>query len=131
MVWNGPRAISQEPRSRCCSTVLVAYGSIPRGGVIDVTLGKSRIRSQVHPGRQRPDDAPAAQFHGKQCGQCEEAIDAHAIQPILTVLLLAEEAGMVLSAVQTEISLVYTAVMAPPNKRLNRFVCCLRALLQR
>jgi histidine phosphotransferase ChpT len=44
-------------------------------------------------------------------GHVEEQIDAHTIQPYYTVLL-ADEAGMVLKAEQTEESLIYTAEMA-------------------
>ena len=43
-------------------------------------------------------------------GQVEEAIDAHAIQPYYTVML-AEEAGMTLTAVQNPEDMVFTAEM--------------------
>ena len=43
-------------------------------------------------------------------GQVEEAIDAHTIQPYYTVML-ADEAGMTLSAVQTPEEIVFTAEM--------------------
>lgn len=112
IIWNGPRAIIAKNRVKLLlNLLLVAYGSIPRGGSLEVTLenpefdAKFTIQAKGRMMRLPP------KFMEINSGKVEEAVDAHTIQPYYTVML-AEEAGMVLSATQTEDALVYTAEMA-------------------
>ncbi|MBL0372398.1 histidine phosphotransferase [Rhizobium sp. KVB221] len=112
ITWNGPRAIIAKNRVKMLMNLfLVAYGSVPRGGSIDVTLENPETDAKftlVAKGRimRLP-----PKFMEINSGHVEEAVDAHTIQPYYTVLL-AEEAGMRMHAVQTEDALVYTAEMA-------------------
>lgn len=110
--WSGPRAIIPKNRVKLLLNLfLVAYGAIPRGGQLDVTLenpeeeAKFTIRAKGKIMRLPP------KFLEINSGQVEEAIDAHAIQPYYTVLL-ADEAGMTLSAAQTDEDLIFTAEYA-------------------
>jgi histidine phosphotransferase ChpT len=110
--WSGPRAIIAKNRVKLLMNLfLVAYGSIPRGGSIDVVLenpetdAKFTITAKGRIMRLPP------KFLEINSGHVEEAIDAHTIQPYYAVML-ADEAGFVLNAVQTEDALVYTAELA-------------------
>ena len=109
ITWNGPRAIIAKNRVKLLMNLfLVAYGSIPRGGSMDVTLedpegeAKFTIVAKGRIMRLPP------KFLEINSGHVEEAIDAHSIQPYYTVML-ADEAGFTLEAIQTEAALVYTA----------------------
>jgi histidine phosphotransferase ChpT len=111
VTWDGPRAIIPKNRVKLLLNLfLVAYGSIPRGGSIKVTLenpdgeAKFTITAKGRMMRLPP------KFMEINSGKVEEAIDAHAIQPYYTVLL-AEETSMVLTAEQTEEALIFTAQM--------------------
>lgn len=111
VTWDGPRAIIPKNRVKLLLNLfLVAYGSIPRGGSIKVTLenpdgeAKFTITAKGRMMRLPP------KFMEINSGKVEEAIDAHAIQPYYTVLL-AEETNMVLTAEQTEEALIFTAQM--------------------
>lgn len=112
VIWSGPRAIIAKNRVKLLLNLfLVAYGSIPRGGSIEVTLENPELDARfkiVAKGRMM---RLPPKFMEINSGHVEEAIDAHTIQPYYTVML-ADEAGMVLSAAQMEDSLVYTAEMA-------------------
>ncbi|ENN87176.1 hypothetical protein RHSP_24024 [Rhizobium freirei PRF 81] len=95
--WVGPRAIIAKNRVKLLLNLfLVAYGAIPRGGNIEVTLenpefdAKFTITAKGRLMRVPPKFAEICS------GTLEEAIDAHSIQPYYTVLL-AEESGMELS----------------------------------
>ena len=109
--WNGPRAIIPKNQVKLLLNLfLVAYGSIPRGGVVTVTLENPELDPSftiVAKGRMM---RLPPKFMEINSGQVEEAIDAHTIQPYYTVML-ADEAGMTLSAVQNEEDLTYTAIM--------------------
>jgi histidine phosphotransferase ChpT len=111
IIWNGPRAIIAKNRVKLLLNLfLVAYGSIPRGGSIEVTLENPEFDAKftlVAKGRMM---RLPPKFMEINSGHVEEAIDAHTIQPYYTVML-ADEAGMVMTAAQTEDSLVYTAEM--------------------
>ena len=115
VIWNGPRAIIPKNRVKMLLNLfLVAYGSVPRGGTIDVTLENPEFDAKftlVAKGRMM---RLPPKFMEINSGQVDEAIDAHTIQPYYTVML-AEEAGMVLHAVQNPEELVYTAEMAKPE----------------
>ena len=109
--WNGPRAIIPKNQVKLLLNLfLVAYSSIPRGGVVTVTLENPELDPSftiVAKGRMM---RLPPKFMEINSGQVEEAIDAHTIQPYYTVML-ADEAGMTLSAVQNEEDLTYTAIM--------------------
>ena len=111
ITWNGPRAIIPKNQVKLLLNLfLVAYGSIPRGGNIVVTLEnpefdpKFTITAKGRMMRLPP------KFMEINSGQVEEAIDAHAIQPYYTVML-ADEAGMTLSAVQNPEEMTFAAEM--------------------
>ena len=112
VIWGGPRAIIAKNRVKLLLNLfLVAYASIPRGGVVEVTLENPELDAKftiIAKGRMM---RLSPKFMEINSGRVEESIDAHTIQPYYTIML-AEEAGMVLTAVQTEDSLVYTAEMA-------------------
>jgi histidine phosphotransferase ChpT len=99
VTWSGPRAIIPKNKVKLLLNLfLVAYGAIPRGGSIDVTLEDLETTPRftlVSKGRMVRMPPKFAEIHA---GEIEEAIDAHSIQPYYTVLL-ADEAGMKISAV--------------------------------
>ena len=110
--WSGPRAIIAKNRVKLLMNLfLVAYGSIPRGGSLDIVLenpdldAKFTITAKGRMLRIPP------KFTEIASGVVEEAIDAHTIQPYYTVLL-ADECGMALTANNTGEEIVFTASMA-------------------
>lgn len=110
--WTGPRAIIAKNRVKLLMNLfLVAYGSIPRGGSLDILLenpdldAKFTITAKGRMLRIPP------KFTEIASGVVEEAIDAHTIQPYYTVLL-ADECGMTLTATNTGEEIVFTAVVA-------------------
>jgi len=113
VIWNGPRVIIAKNRVKLLMNLfLVAYGSIPRGGSVEVLLENPETDAKftvIAKGRMM---RLPPKFLEINAGHVEEAIDAHTIQPYYTVML-ADEAGFVLSAVQTEDALVYKAELAP------------------
>ncbi|MDL2400678.1 histidine phosphotransferase ChpT [Rhizobium mayense] len=109
--WIGPRAIIAKNRVKLLLNLfLVAYGSIPRGGNIEVTLenpdldAKFTITAKGRLMRVPPKFAEICS------GTLEEAVDAHSIQPYYTVLL-ADESGMELSYNATPEELTFIAAM--------------------
>ncbi|GAJ93906.1 histidine phosphotransferase family protein [Agrobacterium sp. SHOUNA12C] len=109
--WTGPRAIIPKNRVKLLLNLfLVAYGSIPRGGNIDVVLenpdldAKFMITTKGRLMRVPPKFAEICS------GTLEEAVDAHSIQPYYTVLL-ADESGMELSYKATPEELTFIATM--------------------
>lgn len=109
--WTGPRAIIPKNRVKLLLNLfLVAYGSIPRGGNIDVVLenpdldAKFTITTKGRLMRVPPKFAEIC------AGTLEEAVDAHSVQPYYTVLL-ADESGMELSYKASPEELTFTAVM--------------------
>src|SRR5689334_9384567 len=109
VVWTGPRAIIAKNRVKLLLNLfLVAYGSIPRGGTIEVTMENPEFDATFKiVARGRLMRLPP-KFVEICSGTVEEAIDAHSIQPYYTVLL-AEESGMELTYNATAEELVYTA----------------------
>jgi len=111
VIWNGPRVIIAKNRVKLLLNLfLVAYASIPRGGSVEVTLENPEFDAKftlVAKGRMM---RLPPKFMEINSGHVEEAIDAHTIQPYYTVML-ADEAGMVMKAIQTEDALIYTAEM--------------------
>lgn len=111
VTWNGPRAIVAKNRVKLLLNLfLVAYGSIPKGGTLDITLenpeydAKFKIAAKGRLMRVPPKFAEICS------GTIEEAIDAHTIQPYYAVLL-AEESGMALKYEATGEELIFTAEM--------------------
>ncbi|MQW34460.1 histidine phosphotransferase [Sinorhizobium meliloti] len=113
--WNGPRAIIAKNRVKLLLNLfLIAYGSIPRGGVIDITLENSEfdaIFTLNAKGRMMRVPPKLVELIS---GTPEEAVDAHSIQPYYTVLL-AEEAGMAIDVVSTGEAIVFTARVVAPE----------------
>ncbi|MBN8949296.1 MULTISPECIES: histidine phosphotransferase ChpT [unclassified Rhizobium] len=110
--WVGPRAIIAKNRVKLLLNLfLVAYGAIPRGGNIEVTLenpefdAKFTITAKGRLMRIPP------RFAEICSGTLEEAVDAHSIQPYYTVLL-ADESGMELSYNASPEELTFVATMA-------------------
>ena len=107
--WNGPRAIIPKNRVKLLLNLfLVAYGAIPRGGQLDITLENPEYDARfkiVAKGRMMRVPPKFAEIVG---GTIEEAIDAHSIQPYYTVLL-ASECGMELKYFATDDEIVFTA----------------------
>ena len=112
ITWSGPRAIIPKNRVKLLLNLfLVAYGSIPRGGNLDVTLENPETEAKFTLTAKGRMMRLPPKFMEINAGQVEEAVDAHTIQPYYTVML-AEEAGMQLHAVQNPEELVFTAEMA-------------------
>ena len=111
ITWNGPRVIIPKNKVKLLLNLfLVAYGSIPRGGSVDVTLENPETDTKfIMSAKGRMMRLPP-KFMEINSGQVEEAIDAHTIQPYYTVML-ADEAGMQLHAVQNPEEIVFTAEM--------------------
>lgn len=107
--WSGPRAIIAKNRVKLLLNLfLIAYGSIPRGGSIDVTLENPEFDATftlVAKGRMMRVNPKLVELLS---GTPEEAVDAHSIQPYYTVLL-GEEAGMTIDVVSTGEEIVFTA----------------------
>lgn len=112
ITWSGPRVIIPKNKVKLLLNLfLVAYGSIPRGGTVDVTLENPETDTKfIMSAKGRMMRLPP-KFMEINSGQVEEAIDAHTIQPYYTVML-ADEAGMQLHAVQNPEEIVFTAEMA-------------------
>lgn len=111
VIWSGPRAIIPKNRVKLLLNLfLVAYGSIPRGGSVEVTLENPEFEARftlVAKGRMM---RVPPKFIEINSGTVEEAIDAHTIQPYYTVLL-AEETNMALSYAVTPEEITFTAAM--------------------
>ncbi|MCP8894177.1 histidine phosphotransferase [Shinella daejeonensis] len=116
ITWTGPRAIVAKNRVKLLLNLfLVAYGSIPRGGSIDISLENPEFDAVfrlVAKGRML---RVPPKFIEILSGTPEEAIDAHTIQPYYTVLL-AEEAGMTLDVVSNGEEIVFSARMTPAEQ---------------
>jgi histidine phosphotransferase ChpT len=107
--WNGPRAIVAKNRVKLLLNLfLVAYGAIPRGGVLDVTLENPELQAKfaikVKGRMMRVPQKYAELLNGK----VDEAIDAHTIQPYYTILL-ADSCGMELKYHADEEAITFTA----------------------
>jgi len=109
VVWTGPRAIIAKNRVKLLLNLfLVAYSSIPRGGVIEVTLENPELDAKFKIVAKGKLMRLPPKFVEISTGEIEEAIDAHSIQPYYTVLL-ADECGMVLGHSATAEELTFTA----------------------
>ncbi|GAC1040165.1 histidine phosphotransferase ChpT [Rhizobium sp. No.120] len=110
--WLGPRAIIAKNRVKLLLNLfLVAYGAIPRGGNIEVTLENPEFEAKFTITAKGRLMRIPPKFAEICSGTLEEAIDAHSIQPYYTVLL-ADESGMELSYNATPEELTFVATMA-------------------
>lgn len=111
--WHGPRAIIAKNRVKLLLNLfLIAYGAIPRGGLIDVTLENPEFDAAftlVAKGRMMRVPPRLVELLS---GTPEEAVDAHSIQPYYTVLL-GEEARMDIAVTSTGEEIIFTAKMQP------------------
>ncbi|NUS71226.1 MAG: histidine phosphotransferase [Ensifer adhaerens] len=111
--WHGPRAIIAKNRVKLLLNLfLIAYGAIPRGGSIDVTLENPEfdaVFTLVAKGRMMRVPPRLVELLS---GTPEEAVDAHSIQPYYTVLL-GEEARMEIAVTSTGEEIIFTAKMQP------------------
>lgn len=109
--WVGPRAIIAKNRVKLLLNLfLVAYGAIPRGGNIEVTLENPELDAKFTIAVKGRLMRVPPKFAEICSGALDEAIDAHTIQPYYTVLL-AEESGMELSYNMTPEELIFTAII--------------------
>jgi len=109
--WIGPRAIIAKNRVKLLLNLfLVAYGAIPRGGNIEVTLENPEFEAKFTITAKGRLMRVPPKFAEICSGTLEEAVDAHSIQPYYTVLL-AEESGMELSYNATPEELTFVAAM--------------------
>ena len=114
ITWTGPRAIVAKNRVKLLLNLfLVAYGAIPRGGSIDVTLDNPEFDAEFHLTAKGRMLRVPPKFMEILSGNPEEAVDAHSIQPYYTVLL-AEEAGMELSVVPEAEEITFIARISRP-----------------
>jgi histidine phosphotransferase ChpT len=112
VTWIGPRAIIAKNRVKLLLNLfLVAYGAIPRGGNIEVTLENPELDAKFTIAVKGRLMRVPPKFAEICSGTLEEAVDAHSIQPYYTVLL-AEESGMELSYNATPEELTFVATMA-------------------
>jgi histidine phosphotransferase ChpT len=112
VTWNGPRAIVAKNRVKLLLNLfLVAYGSIPKGGTLDVTLENPEYDAKFKIAAKGKLMRIPPKFAEICSGTIEEAIDAHTIQPYYAVLL-ADESGMALKYEATGEELIFTAEMA-------------------
>mgnify|MGYP000073364751 FL=1 len=112
--WNGDRAYLPKNKVKLLlNLILVANGSIPRGGTLDVVLedldGSPVFRLSVA-GRMlrvqpKFDELQTADKYG---APPDEPVDAHSVQAYYT-LLLANEAGMTIDIDEGEEKIVFTA----------------------
>lgn len=109
--WVGPRAIIAKNRVKLLLNLfLVAYGAIPRGGNIEVTLENPELEAKFTITAKGRLMRVPPKFAEICSGTLEEAVDAHSIQPYYTVLL-ADESGMELSYNATPEELTFTAII--------------------
>ncbi|TXH80408.1 MAG: histidine phosphotransferase [Rhizobium sp.] len=110
--WVGPRAIIAKNRVKLLLNLfLVAYGAIPRGGNLEVTLENPEFEAKFTITAKGRLMRIPPKFAEICAGTLEEAVDAHSIQPYYTVLL-ADESGMELSYNATPEELTFVATMA-------------------
>ncbi|KQS64502.1 histidine phosphotransferase [Rhizobium sp. Leaf371] len=107
--WTGPRVIIPKNRVKLLLNLfLIAYGAIPRGGSLDVTLENPEydaVFKLVVRGKMMRVPPKLVELLS---GTLEEAVDAHTIQPYYTVLL-ADEAGMKIEILPTPEEIVFMA----------------------
>ncbi|MCR9136258.1 MAG: histidine phosphotransferase family protein [Alphaproteobacteria bacterium] len=107
--WHGTRAIIAKNKVKLLLNLfLVAYGAIPRGGSITVTLDNLETEPSFSLVARGKMVRVPPKFLEIQSGALSEAVDAHSIQPYYTVLL-ADEAGMTIGATVGPDEVTFTA----------------------
>ena len=107
IVWNLPRELLPKNRVKLLlNMLLVAVGTIPRGGsiTIDLTEGGKGFRLTASGLNARLAEATS----GLLVGSPAPPVDAHGIQPLYTGIL-ARDCGLTVSAVAEHESVVVTA----------------------
>jgi histidine phosphotransferase ChpT len=107
IVWNLPRELLPKNRVKLLlNMLLVAIGTIPRGGTItvDPVEGGKGFRLSASGLNARLAEATA----GLLAGSAASPVDAHAIQPLYTGIL-ARDCGLTLSAAVEREAVVVTA----------------------
>ncbi len=108
--WTGPRAYLAKSKVKLLlNLILIANGSIPRGGTLDVELQVEGEEAKfILTSRGRMLRVPQ-KFQDLLDGRSsEDPIDAHAVQYYYTILL-ASEAGMKIDVHMDDEKVVYTA----------------------
>ncbi len=109
ITWSGPRVIIPKNKVKLLlNFFLIAYSAIPRGGSLDITLENPEFDARFTIKAKGRMMRIPHKFTEINSALIEEAIDAHSVQPYYTVLL-ASEAGMALSAVQTDDAITFIA----------------------
>lgn len=108
--WNGPRAYLAKSRVKLLlNLLLIAIGSIPRGGTLDMDLtveGDNSSFKLTSKGRMMRVPQKFQDFMDGRMG--EDPIDAHSVQYYYTILL-AKEAGMTIDIHMDDEKVVYSA----------------------
>lgn len=108
--WTGARAYLAKSKVKLLlNLILIANGSIPRGGTLDVSMdvqGEEAQFSLTSKGRMLRVPQKFQDMLDERAG--EDPIDAHAVQYYYT-LLLAKEAEMEISVHMDDEKVVYTA----------------------
>lgn len=117
VTWSGPRAIVPKNRVKLLLNLFtVAYGAIPRGGNVDVTLENPETEAHFTITVKGRLMRVPGKFVSILAGTEEEAIDAHSVQPYYT-LLLADEAGMEVSYTVHDDRIVFDAKMVAVEEK--------------
>ena len=110
IVWHGVRAIIAKNKVKLLLNLfLVAYGSIPRGGTVEIVLENLETTPKFTLTARGKMVRVPPKFLEIYSGSTEEPIDAHSVQPYYTVLL-AKEAGMSINSTANPDEVVFTAV---------------------
>lgn len=112
IIWQGTRAIIAKNKVKLLLNLfLVAYGSIPRGGTVEIVLENLETYPKfILTARGKMVRVPP-KFLEIHSGSIDEPIDAHSVQHYYTVLL-ADEAGMTISSTAGPDDVTFTAVEA-------------------
>jgi histidine phosphotransferase ChpT len=110
VLWQGARAIIAKNKVKLLLNLfLVAYGSIPRGGTIEIVLEDLETAPKFTLTARGKMVRVPPKFLEIHSGNAEEAIDAHTVQPYYTVLL-AQEAGMTITSAAGTDEVIFTAL---------------------
>lgn len=110
VVWHGNRAIIAKNKVKLLLNLfLIAYGSIPRGGTVEIVLEDLETAPRFKMTARGKMVRVPPKFLEIHSGNAEEAIDAHSVQPYYTVLL-ADEAGMSISSTASPDEVTFSAV---------------------
>ncbi|MCP4317915.1 MAG: histidine phosphotransferase [Hyphomicrobiales bacterium] len=112
IVWQGTRAIIAKNKVKLLLNLfLVAYGSIPRGGTIEIVLENLETDPKFTLTARGKMVRVPPKFLEIHSGSSDEPVDAHSVQPYYTILL-ADEAGMTISSTAGPDDVTFSAVEA-------------------